>query len=58
MLDSSPFFSMKSTINWFAKMLESMANAIFHPHRNYLPPAIGTHAYSGIPLKRKLRRKF
>jgi len=28
------------------------------PLKNDLPPAIGTHAYSSIPIKRKFRRKF
>ncbi len=49
---------MKSLVNWLSKMLESMANAFIHPLRNDLPPSIGTHAYSSIPLKRKLRRRF
>jgi len=49
---------MKSVMNWLAKMLESMANAFMHPLKNDLPPSIGTHAYSTIPLKRKFRRKF
>ena len=49
---------MKSVINWLSKMLESMANAFIHPLKNDLPPAIGTHSYSTIPLKRKFRRKF
>ena len=49
-------FQMKSLINWLSKMLESMANAFMHPFKNELPPSIGTHAYSSIPLKRKLRR--
>ena len=49
---------MKSVINWLSKMLESMANAFIHPLKNDLPPAIGTHAYSTIPLKRKFRRRF
>ena len=39
-------------------MLESMGNAFIHPMTNDLPPSIGTHSYSGIPLKRKLRRRF
>ena len=49
---------MKSLIIWLSKMLESMANAFIHPIKNDLPPSIGTHAYSSIPIKRKLRRKF
>ena len=49
---------MKSLINWLSKMLESMANAFMHPLKNDLPPSIGTHAYSSIPLKRKLRRRL
>ena len=49
---------MKSVINWLSKMLESMADAFMHPQKNELPPTIGTHAYSSIPLKRKYRRKF
>ncbi len=49
---------MKLLINWLAKMLESMANAFMHPIKNDLPPSIGTHAFSGIPVKRKLRRRF
>tara|TARA_B100001029_G_scaffold107103_1_gene88407 strand:+ start:579 stop:761 length:183 start_codon:yes stop_codon:yes gene_type:complete len=51
-------FQMKSVINWLSKMLESMANALIHPLKNDLPPNIGTHAYSSIPLKRKLRRRW
>ena len=49
-------FFMKSLINWLSKMLESMANAFIHPLKNDLPPSIGTHSYSSIPIKRKLRR--
>ncbi len=49
---------MKSLINWLSKILESMANAFIHPLKNDLPPNIGTHAYSSIPVKRKLRKKF
>ena len=49
---------MKSVINWLSKMLESMANAFMHPLKNDLPPSIGAHAYSSIPPKRKLRRRF
>ena len=49
---------MKSLMNWLSKMLESMANAFIHPIENHLPPSIGTHAYSSIPIKRKFRRKF
>ena len=51
-------FQMKSIINWLSKMLESMANAFIHPVKNNLPPSIGAHAYSAIPLKRKMRRRF
>ena len=49
---------MKSVINWLSKMLESMANAFIHPLKNDLPPSIGTHSYSSIPLKRKFRRRY
>ena len=49
---------MKSLINWLASMLDSMANAFIHPLKNDLPPSIGTHSYSNIPIKRKLRRRF
>ena len=49
---------MKSLIYWLSKMLESMANAFMHPLENDLPPSIGSHAYSAIPLKRKLRRRL
>ncbi len=49
---------MKSVMTWLSKMLESMANAFMHPLKNNLPPSIGTHAYSTIPIKRKFRRKF
>ena len=49
---------MKSVINWLSKMLESMANAFMHPFKNELPPSIGAHAYSSVPLKRKFRRRF
>ena len=51
-------FQMRSIINWFSKVLESMANAFIHPIKNDLPPSIGAHAYSSIPLKRKMRRRF
>jgi len=51
-------FQMKSVINWLSKMLESMASAFMHPLKNDLPPSIGMHAYSSIPQKRKLRRRF
>ena len=50
-------FQMRSIMNWLSKMLESMANAFIHPVKNDLPPSIGAHAYSGIPLKRKMRRR-
>ena len=49
---------MRSIINWFSKVLESMANAFIHPIKNDLPPSIGAHAYSSIPLKRKMRRRL
>ena len=49
---------MKSAVNWLSKILESMANAFMHPLKNDLPPSIGTHAYSSIPIKRKFRRRF
>ena len=49
---------MKPVTSWVFKMLESMANAFIHPLKNDLPPSIGTHAYSSIPLKRKLRRRL
>ena len=49
---------MKSVTNWLSKMFESMGNAFIHPLKNDLPPSIGTHAYSSIPMKRKLRRGF
>ena len=49
---------MKSLMNWLSKILESMGNAFMHPFKNDLPPSIGTHAYSTIPLKRKFRRRF
>ena len=49
---------MKSVISWLSKILESMANAFMHPLKNDLPPTIGTHAYSNIPVKRKIRRRF
>ena len=51
-------FQMKSVIKWLSKMLESMANAFIHPLKNDLPPSIGTRAYSSIPIKRKLRRRW
>ena len=51
-------FQMRSIINWLSKMLESMANAFIHPFKNDLPPSIGAHAYSSIPLKRKMRRRL
>ena len=49
---------MKPVIKWLSKMLDSMGNAFIHPLKNNLPPSIGAHAYSEIPLKRKLRRRF
>ena len=49
---------MKSINRWLAKALESMANAFIHPLKNELPPSIGAHAYSEIPIKRKMRRKL
>ena len=49
---------MRALIHWLSKLLESMANAFMHPVKNQVPPPIGTHAYSAIPLKRKLRRRF
>ena len=51
-------FQMGSFLNWLSEMLESMANAFMHPIKNDLPPSIGAHAYSEIPLKRKMRRRF
>ena len=51
-------FQMRSIMNWLSKMLESMANAFIHPVKNDLPPSIGAHAYSGMPLKRRMRRRF
>jgi len=51
-------FQMRSITNWLSKMLESMANAFIHTVRNDLPPSIGPRAYSSIPLKRKMRKKF
>ena len=51
-------FQMRSIMNWLSKMLESMANAFIHPVKNDLPPSIGAHAYRGITLKRKMRRKL
>ena len=51
-------FRMRSIMNWLSKSLESMANAFIHPVKNNLPPSIGTHAYSNIPIKRKMRRKL
>ena len=50
-------FQMRSIISWLSKMLESMANAFIHPVKNDLPPSIGAHAYSCIPLTRKRRRR-
>ena len=52
------YFQMRSVMNWLSKMLESMANAFIHPVKNDLPPSIGAHAFSGIPLKRKIRRRL
>ena len=51
-------FQMRSIISWLSKTLESMANAFIHPVKNDLPPSIGAHAYSSIPLKRKMRRRL
>ena len=50
-------FQMRSIMNWLSKTLESMANAFIHPDKNDLPPSIGAHAFIGIPLKRKMRRR-
>ena len=52
------YFQMRSVMNWLSIMLESMANAFIHPVKNDLPPSIGAHAFSGIPLKRKIRRRL
>ncbi len=49
---------MRSIMNWLSKMLESMANAFIHSVKNDLPPSIGAHAYSGNPIKRRMRRRF
>tara|TARA_A100001388_G_scaffold263037_1_gene233093 strand:- start:2115 stop:2267 length:153 start_codon:yes stop_codon:yes gene_type:complete len=49
---------MKQVIYWLSNILESMGNAFIHPIKNDLPPSIGTHAYSGIVLKKKFRRRF
>ena len=49
---------MKSIVNWLSQMLESMANAFIHPLKNDLPPSIGAHAYSDMPLKREIRRRL
>ena len=51
-------FQMRSIMNWLSKVLESMANAFIHPIKNDLPPSIGAQAYSSIPLKRKMRRRY
>ncbi len=51
-------FQMRAIMNWLSTILESMANAFIHPVKNDLPPSIGAHSYSGIPLKRKMRRRF
>jgi len=49
---------MKSLNKWISKVLESMANAFIHPFKNQMPPSIGVHSYSNVPLKRKYRRRF
>ena len=49
---------MKSIMSWLSQMSESMANAFVHPEKNNLPPSIGAHAYSGILIKRKMRRRL
>ena len=49
---------MNSFNNWLSNILESMANAFIHPIKNHVPPAIGTQAYSTIPLKRKFRKRY
>ena len=51
-------FKMRSIMNWLSKMSESMANAVIHSFKNDLPPSIGAHAYRGIPLTKKMRRRF
>ena len=45
-------------MNWLSKLSESMANAFIHPVKNNVPPSIGVHAYSGTPLKGKMRRRL
>ena len=49
---------MKSIIGWLSKMLERMASAFINCVKNDLPPSIGAHAFSSIPLKRKMRRRL
>ena len=51
-------FTMRSIMNWLSKVLESMGNAVIHSVNNDLPPSIGAKAYSSIPIKRKMRRRF
>ena len=51
-------FQMRAIMNWLSTILESMANAFIHPVKNDLPPSIGARSYSGILLKRKMRRRF
>ena len=51
-------FPMRSIMNWLSNILESMANAFIHPFKNDLPPSIGAHSYSDIPLKRKMLKRL
>ena len=51
-------FKMKPIMTWLSKMLESMGNAFIHPIKNDLPPSIGAHAYSCVPVKRKFKKRF
>ena len=49
---------MNSFYNWLFNVLESMANAFIHPIKNNVPPPIGMHSYSTIPVKRRFRKKY
>ena len=47
---------MNSIRKWFLKLFEGMADAIFHPVKNSVPPSIGTHAYRDKPYNKRNRR--
>ena len=44
---------MISLKKWLTNLFEAMANAFVHPVKNFLPPNIGTHAYTHKPYKKQ-----